>query len=64
MDDSGHDKGSETRRAMLHEVTDEVRRLLGDPEHEPVGVLTAYKRAILRLADAVDRLADSHDEPR
>jgi hypothetical protein len=51
----------------LKHVTGEVRRLLGDVEHEPVGVLTAYKLSILRLADAVDRLAselDSRTKPR
>ena len=47
--------------ATLKQLTSEVRRALGDVEHEPVGVLTAYKLSILRLADAVDRLASEID---
>lgn len=52
--------------AKLEHLTSEVRRILKPTEDEPVGVLTAYRNAILRLADAVDRLAaelDSRDKP-
>lgn len=35
--------------------------MLGDVEREPVGVLTAHKLSILRLADAIDRLAREID---
>jgi hypothetical protein len=51
----------------LHRVTGEVRRILKHTEDEPVGVLSAYRNAILRLADAVDRLAaeiESRNEER
>ena len=47
--------------ATLEHLTSEVRRLLKDTENEPVGVLSAYRNAILRLADAVDRLASEID---
>jgi hypothetical protein len=53
--------------ATLGRVTDEVRRILRDGENEPVGVLSAYRNSILRLADAIDRLAaeiDSRTEQR
>jgi hypothetical protein len=53
--------------ATLGRVTDEVRRILRDGEKEPVGVLSAYRNSILRLADAIDRLAaeiDSRTEQR
>ena len=50
-----------SRREAIHHLTAEVRRMLGDVEHEPVGVLTAYKLSILRLADAIDRLAGEPD---
>jgi hypothetical protein len=53
--------------ATLGRVTDEVRRILMDTENEPVGVLSAYRNSILRLADAIDRLAaeiDSRTEQR
>jgi hypothetical protein len=52
---------------MLEHLTSQVRRILGHTETEPVGVLTAYRDAILKLADAVDRLAneiDSRTKPR
>ena len=42
--------------ATLGRVTDEVRRILGDTKNEPVGVLSAYRNSVLRLADAIDRL--------
>jgi hypothetical protein len=51
----------------LQQLTSEVRTILGRTEDEPVGVLTAYRNAILRLADAVDGLAreiDSRTKPR
>jgi hypothetical protein len=41
----------------LEHLTDDVRRLLSHTEDEPIGMLTAYRNSILRLADAVDRLA-------
>jgi hypothetical protein len=47
--------------ATVNHLTGEVRRMLGDVEHEPVGVLTAHKLSILRLADAIDRLAREID---
>jgi hypothetical protein len=47
--------------AKLGRVTDEVRRILRDGENEPVGVLSAYRNSILRLADAIDRLAEEID---
>ena len=47
--------------ATLGRVTDEVRRILKDTENEPVGVLSAYRNSILRLADAIDRLAEEID---
>jgi hypothetical protein len=47
--------------ASLERVTGEVSRLLTHSENEPVGVPTAYTNAILRLADAVDRLAREID---
>ena len=53
--------------AMLEHLTSEVRRIVRQAENKPVGVLTAYRDAILRLADAVDRLAgeiDSRTKPR
>jgi hypothetical protein len=52
---------SNRAQATVNHLTCEVRRMLGDAEHEPVGVLTAYKRSILRLADAIDRLAREMD---
>ena len=42
-------------------MTDEVRRILGDTEDEPVGVLSAYRNSILRLADVIDWLAEEID---
>jgi hypothetical protein len=54
-------------RTTLEHITSEVRHILSRTEDEPVGVLTAYRNSILRLADAVDRLAseiDSRDKPR
>jgi hypothetical protein len=53
--------GSSDIEATIQHLTGEVRRTLGDVEHEPVGVLTAYKLSILTLADAIDRLADEVD---
>ena len=53
--------------ATLGRLTGEVRKILRDTENEPVGVLSAYRNAILRLADAVDRLAaeiDSRPKPQ
>jgi hypothetical protein len=50
--------------AAVNHLTRDVRRLLGDVEHEPVGVMTAYKLSILRLADAIDRLAREMDSRR
>ena len=53
--------------AKLERLTGEVRRILRETENEPVGVLSAYRNSILRLADAIDRLAaeiDSRTEPR
>ena len=47
--------------ATLGRVTDEVRRILKDTENEPVGVLSAYRNSIHRLADAIDRLAEEID---
>jgi len=47
--------------ATLGRVTDEVRRILRAGENEPVGVLSAYRNSILRLADAIDRLAEEID---
>jgi hypothetical protein len=44
-----------------------VRQILRDGENEPVGVLSAYRNSILRLAGAIDRLAaeiDSRTEQR
>jgi hypothetical protein len=52
---------SNSVEATVNHLTGEVRRLLGDVEHEPVGVLTAYKLSLLRLADAIDRLAREMD---
>lgn len=51
----------------VHQLTGEVRRLLAKPNNAPIGVLTAYNNAILRLADAIDRVAseiDSRDAKR
>jgi hypothetical protein len=45
----------------LEQLTSEVRAILSPTEDEPVGVLSAYRNAILRLADAVDRLARGSD---
>jgi hypothetical protein len=45
----------------LEHLTSEVRRILRGTENDPVGVMTAYRNAILRLADAVDRLAGEID---
>jgi hypothetical protein len=59
--------GSSDIEATIQHLTGKVRRTLGDVEHEPVGVLTAYKLSILMLADAIDRLADevhSRTKPR
>jgi hypothetical protein len=39
-------------------MTSEVRRLLRQGQDEPVGVLSAYRDSILRLCDAIDRLAE------
>ena len=39
-------------------MTDEVRRILGDTEDEPVGVLSAYRNSILRLAEEIDPLTE------
>lgn len=53
--------------ATLEHLTSDVRRILSRTEDEPVGVLTAYRDAILRLTDAVERLAselDSRTHPR
>jgi hypothetical protein len=47
--------------ARLKLLTGEVRSILSQTEDEPVGVLTAYRDALLRLADAVDRLAKEID---
>ncbi len=49
--------GTDNIEETLTHLTGEVRRMLGDVKNEPVGVLTAYKLSILRLADAIDRLA-------
>jgi low affinity Fe/Cu permease len=54
-------------QAMLEQLTSEVRRMLRATENEPVGVLSAYRNSILRLADAIDRLAseiDSRTKPQ
>jgi hypothetical protein len=51
----------------VHHVTKEIRHILRADEDEPVGVMSAYRNSILRLADAVDRLAaemDSRSKPR
>ena len=51
----------------LHQLTSDVRHALRAGEDEPVGVLSAYRNSILRLADAIDRLAeemDSRDKPK
>jgi hypothetical protein len=45
----------------LRHLTGDVRRILKPTENEPVGVLTAYRDATLKLADAIDRLADEID---
>jgi hypothetical protein len=47
--------------ATLEHLTGVVRRLLSHTEDEPVGMLTAYRNSILRLADAVDRLSHELD---
>jgi hypothetical protein len=47
-------------RALEH-VTNEVRRILKRTENEPVGVLTAQRDAMLKLADAIDWLAREID---
>jgi hypothetical protein len=52
-----------TARATLEHLTSEVRHILSRTENDPVGVLTAYRNALLRLTDAVDRLADEIDSP-
>ena len=53
--------------ATLGRATDEVGQILRDSENEPVGVLSAYRNSIPRLAYAIDRLAgeiDSRTEQR
>lgn len=53
--------------ATLRHLTSDVRRILKPTENDPVGVLTAYRDSILRLADAIDHLAneiDSRTKPR
>jgi hypothetical protein len=50
-----------TAREKVGHLTNEVRRLLEHPEDEPVGVMTAYRNSLLRLADAIDHLAGEID---
>jgi hypothetical protein len=53
--------------ATLENLTAEARRVLSEMESEPVGVMTAYRNALLRLADAIDRIAaelDARTKPR
>jgi hypothetical protein len=47
--------------ATLGRVTGEVRRILRAGEDEPVGVLSAYRNAVLRMADRIDRLGGKVD---
>jgi hypothetical protein len=52
---------SSSLTTALERITGDVRRLLKPTENEPVGMLTAYRDSILRLADAIDRLAREID---
>jgi hypothetical protein len=47
--------------AALEHLTGEVRRILKPTENEPVGVLTAYRDSLLKLAEAIDWLAREID---
>ena len=55
-------RASNLESAVRH-ATNGVRHMLGDVKNEPVGVLTAYKLSVLRLVDAIDRLAGERGSP-
>jgi hypothetical protein len=54
-------------KPTLENLATEARHIFREMESEPVGVMTAYRNALLRLADAIDRLAaelDARTKPR
>jgi hypothetical protein len=59
VESEGSPRGSAA--AALEHLTSQVRRILKRAENEPVGVLTAERDAMLKLADAIDWLAREID---